>query len=90
MGLSRRDAFTEAQYEAFISGGGVPGSGHPDEAKIVDESVRIFTNTAGRPLVYNVDGQLTSTVLASYGLFVNADGMLDEPGQQGRSDEGGQ
>jgi hypothetical protein len=77
MGLSRQDAFTQAQYLAFISGKGLHGSGMPDQAAIVDASVRIFTNTVGRPLVSNVDGHLTPTVLASYGLFVSTDGQLE-------------
>ena len=43
----------------------------------VDDSVRIFTNTIGRPLYSNVDGHLTPSVLASYGLFVNTSGSLE-------------
>jgi hypothetical protein len=77
LGLKKKDAFTQQQYQAFITGGGVPGSGQPDQAAIVDASVRIFTNTVGRPLLSNVNGQLTPTVLASYGLFVNASGQLE-------------
>jgi hypothetical protein len=77
LGLSRQDAFTEQQYLAFISGNGANGSGKPDQAEIVDASVRIFTNTVGRPLVSNVNGRLTPTVLASYGLFVSTSGLLE-------------
>lgn len=75
IGLSPADAFTQTQYREFISGGGV--GGEPDKARLVDESVRIFTNTRGRPLLSNVDGHITRTVLASYGLFVNATGSLE-------------
>ena len=51
--------------------------GDPDQAKLIDASVRIFTNTVGRPLYSDVNGQITPTVLASYGLFVSADGLLE-------------
>ncbi len=75
IGLSPSDAFTDAQYRAFISGGGV--GGNRQDAELVDASVRIFTNTLGRPLLSNVNGKITRTVLASYGLFVNATGSLE-------------
>jgi hypothetical protein len=74
LGLDKKRVFTEAQYEAFVSGRGVGGD--PHWAALVDESVRIFTNTNGRPLISNVNGTPTASVLASYGLFVNRDGML--------------
>ncbi|WP_173923032.1 hypothetical protein [Agromyces sp. Marseille-P2726] len=74
LGLDKSRVFTEEQYLLFISGGGI--GGEPEWAKLVDESVRIFTNTNGRPLISNVDGTPTPTVLASYGLFVNPDGIL--------------
>jgi len=75
LGLSRADTFTEQQYLEFITGKGV--GGRPDQAKLVDESVRIFTNTVGRPLYSNVNGHITPSVLASYGLFVSTDGRLE-------------
>jgi hypothetical protein len=75
LGLSRADAFTPRQYLQFISGRGLGGD--PAAAKLVDASVRIFTNTTGRPLYSNVDGRLTPSVLASYGLFVNTSGLLE-------------
>jgi len=75
LGLSRRDAFTPEQYVEFISGGGI--GGNKDDAKLIDQSVRIFTNTIGRPLYSNVDGHLTATTLASYGLFVSSGGLLE-------------
>ena len=74
-GLNGADAFTEEQYLEFITGKGVGGD--PDQAGLIDASVRIFTNTVGRPLYSDVNGQITPTVLGSYGLFVNADGMLE-------------
>jgi hypothetical protein len=66
-GLDKDKVFTDRQYRLFVSGRGIGGD--PASAKLVDESVRIFTNTRGRPLY---DG----SVLGSYGLFVNADGLL--------------
>ena len=74
IGLNKAHVFTEEQYIEFITGRGVGGD--PDQAALIDLSVRIFTNTVGRPLYSIVNGQLTPTVLASYGLFVNDDGML--------------
>jgi hypothetical protein len=75
LGLSPADAFTQEQYQEFTSGGGE--GGNPADAQLVDDSVAILTNTVGRPLYSNVNGQSTPSVLASYGLFVNPDGMLE-------------
>ena len=77
VGLRKADTFTEQQYLEFISGEGV--GGNRADAKLVDESVLILTNTTGRPLYSVVDGVLTPSVLASYGLFVNANGLLESP-----------
>ncbi len=74
LGLNKAHAFTPKQYALFISGKGV--GGNRADAALVDASVRIFTNTTGRPLYSTVDGKLTPTVLSSYGLFVNSAGML--------------
>jgi hypothetical protein len=77
LGLRKSGAFTQQQYLEFISGKGVGGD--PASAALVDESVRILTNTTGRPLYSVVGGVLTPTVLASYGLFVTQDGWLESP-----------
>ncbi|MGA5823747.1 hypothetical protein ACPC54_38535 [Kitasatospora sp. NPDC094028] len=77
LGLRKADAFTTKQYMEFISGGGVGGD--PKAAALVDASVRILTNTTGRPLFADVNGVVTPTVLASYGLFVTEDGWLESP-----------
>jgi hypothetical protein len=74
LGHDRRHAFTPKQYRRFITGRGVGGD--PAAAKLVDESVRIFTNTRGRPLLANVDGTVTPTVLGSDGLMVDRTGTL--------------
>jgi hypothetical protein len=74
-GLNKRQAFTAKQYALFISGKGV--GGNPTDAQLVDDSVRIFTNTTGRPLYVKVNGKVTPIVLSSYGLFVNKIGMLE-------------
>jgi hypothetical protein len=76
-GLRKADTFTRQQYLEFISGGGV--GGNRVAAALVDRSVQILTNTTGRPLHSVVDGVLTPTVLASYGLFVNVRGLLESP-----------
>jgi hypothetical protein len=73
-GLNKKQVFTPKQYSLFISGKGV--GGEPAPAKLVDESVRIFTNTTGRPLYANVNGKVTPTVLGSYGLFVSTAGRM--------------
>jgi hypothetical protein len=75
LGLNKRQVFTAKQYSLFISGKGVGGD--PADAKLVDESVRLFTNTAGRPLYVKINGKVTPIVLGSYGLFVNKAGMLE-------------
>ncbi len=77
LGLRKADAFTPAQYRRFVTGRGVGGD--PASAKLVDASARILTNTVGRPLFSNVNGHITPTVLASYGLFVNTNGLLESP-----------
>jgi hypothetical protein len=80
IGLKRSDVLTEEQSREFIAGRGVPGSGDPEQAQLVDESVKILTNTVGHPLPYkDADGQTGTTVLASYGLFVTTDGFLESP-----------
>jgi hypothetical protein len=86
LGIDKKRVFTEKQYLEFITGKGIGGD--PHWAKLVDESVRIFTNTTGNPLLSKVDGTWTPTVLGSYGLFVNENGILmslandDAPTQQ--------
>jgi len=79
LGLTRADAFTTKQYLEFISGKGVGGM--PGKAALVDASALILTNTVGRPLYSRVDGTLTPSVLASYGLFVTKGGLLESPAQ---------
>ena len=71
---------TPAQYLAFITGQGKNGSGNPESAELVDESVKILTNTVGHPLAYKDDnGHVVTSVLASYGLFVTTTGELESP-----------
>jgi hypothetical protein len=80
LGLRKSDAFTRRQYLEFISGGGAGGS--KPAAATIDASIRILTNTNGRPLYSWVDGKLTPSVLASYGLMVNLQGQLESPANQ--------
>jgi hypothetical protein len=77
LGLNKRQAFTAKQFKLFISGKGVGGEPYP--ARLVDESVRILTNTTGNPLYAKVNGKLTAVVLGSYGLMVNRKGVLESP-----------
>jgi hypothetical protein len=80
IGLKKSDVLTEAQSRAFIAGQGVPGSGDPQQSKLVDQSVAILTNTVGHPVPYrDQDGTAGTTVLASYGVFVTTDGFLESP-----------
>jgi hypothetical protein len=65
LGLNKRQAFTARQYKLFISGRGVGGD--LASARLVDESVRILTNTTGNPLYAIVNGKVTPIVLGSYG-----------------------
>jgi hypothetical protein len=81
LGLRPSDAFTQQQYQEFVSGGGHRAD--PSAAKLVDQSVLILTNTVGRPLISKVNGVPTPTVLASYGLFVNREGTLESPANDG-------
>jgi hypothetical protein len=74
IGLRPTDAFTTAQYLEFIGGRGRKAD--PKQAALVDESVRIFTNTLGRPLIWHDGTERVLTVLASYGLFVDETGFL--------------
>ncbi len=77
IGLDKDRVFTPRQRFLFMTGKGVGGQKEP--AKLVDQSVRILTNTTGRPLYAKVDGRWTPTVLASYGLIVNREGLLESP-----------
>lgn len=73
IGLDSSDALTDEQYRDLITGGGV--GGNREDAEVIDECARILTNTNGRPLYSGT----TSSVLASYGLYVNPDGLLESP-----------
>jgi len=80
IGLNKSDVLTQKQYRAFITGQGRDGSGDVQSAKLVDESVKILTNTVGHPLAYeDGNGQVVTSVLASYGLFVTTSGELESP-----------
>lgn len=79
LGLDKSLCFTEEQYLAFITGQGVNGSGNVDDAKLVDASVKLLTNSCGNPLIRIIDGKITEITLGSYGLIVNEEGMLESP-----------
>jgi len=75
LGLDKSKCFTEEQYLAFISGQGANGSGDPQQAALVDESVNLLTNSTANPLNRDVNGTPTQIVLGSYGLAVSKDGV---------------
>lgn len=77
IGLNRADALTDQQYNDLMSGGGVGGD--RKSAEVIDACAWILTNTNGRPLYSNIDGKRTPSVVASYGLYVNPNGMLQSP-----------
>jgi hypothetical protein len=79
LGLDKSLCFTEQQYLTFISGQGANGSGNPEDAKLVDESVKLLTNSCGNPLIRIIDGKKTKIILGSYGLIVNEAGLLESP-----------
>lgn len=80
LGLRRDRVLSDEQFRQFISGGGIGGS--KEGAALADRSAQILTNTNGHPLTSDVDGVPTKTVLASYGLFVDADGLLMSPANE--------
>ena len=75
--LTPLTAFTQKQYDLFVSGGGVGGD--PNSSALLVQSMQILTNTTGRPLTSTVNGQTVETTLASYGLMVSPDGMIESP-----------
>ena len=77
IGLRKSRTFTNKQFRKFVSGKGVGGD--KADAKLVDASVRILTNTNGRPLWSKIDGHPVPSVLGSYGLMVNEEGLLQSP-----------
>lgn len=77
IGLNSADSLSEQQFRELTTGGGV--GGNRDAAKVIDACAWILTNTNGRPVISNVDGTATPSVLAGYGLYVNTAGMLQSP-----------
>ena len=75
LGLDKSQCFTEEQYLAFISGNGANGSGDPQQAALVDESVNLLTNSMVNPLNRDINGTPTQIYLGSYGLAVSKDGV---------------
>jgi len=76
-GLNPALVFTKHQFRMFITGRGQTGD--PAIARTIDAAVRILNNTNGHPLYSKVNGKLISSTLASYGLMVNKDGLLQSP-----------
>ncbi|WP_068275512.1 hypothetical protein [Aldersonia kunmingensis] len=80
IGLGPADALTEQQFRDLTTGGGT--GGNRDAAKIIDQCAWILSNTNGRPITANVGGTPTPTVLASYGVYVTTDGLLQSPANE--------
>lgn len=80
IGLHRGDALSERQYRQLVTGGGVGGS--RQAAKIIDASIEILINTVDYPMISKVDGQVTKSVLGSYGVYVNPQGLLQSPANE--------
>ena len=76
LGLNKKNVLTKTQFAQLVSGQGI--NGNAKDAAIIDSSVRILTNTTGNPL-YPVAPGKQPIVLASYGLTVNTNGMLESP-----------
>ncbi|MEU6558067.1 hypothetical protein ABZ889_00210 [Nocardia nova] len=77
IGLGPADALSDQQYQDLSTGGGVGGD--RNAADVINACVRILTNTVGRPLYSDVNGENTPSVLAGYGLYVNPGGQLESP-----------
>ncbi|MEV5647070.1 hypothetical protein AB0L57_02355 [Nocardia sp. NPDC052254] len=77
IGLTAADALSDQQYQYLSTGGGVGGD--RTAAEVINACVQILTNTVGRPIHSDVNGQNTPSVLAGYGLYVNPGGQLESP-----------
>lgn len=80
IGLRKDRTLSDAEFRAFITGGGNNGS--KEGAALADRATQILINTNGHPLTSDVDGVPTQTVLGSYGLFVSDDGLLMSPANE--------
>lgn len=67
LNINKQHCFSQSQYSQFIAGGGI--GGNVADASIINQCATIFTNTKKRPYTSN-------SVLASYGLFVQTNGLL--------------
>ena len=74
MGFPKADSLTNAQYLEFVSGIGTGGD--PARAVLLGQSVNLFINNRGFPLFSNVNGQVKTSVLSSFGLMVDPSGKL--------------
>ena len=77
--LVKSSCLTTEQFVTFASGNSKDGSVNPAYAKLVLESLAIFTNANGNPCFCDINGQRTGIVLGSYGLIVDSNGLLMSP-----------
>ena len=85
LGFPKEMALTKRQLRLMLTGRGI-GGGTPQarrSAKIIVDSIRDLTNTLGSEYPRMIDGELTAIRLASYGLIVTSDGVLESPGHEG-------
>jgi len=85
LGFPKNMALTKRQLRLMLTGGGI-GGGTPEtrrSGKIIVDSIRYLTNTLGSEYSRVVDGELTAIRLASYGLIVTPEGVLESPGHDG-------
>ncbi len=75
MGFSKVNSFTNQQYLEIVLGAGVTGD--PEKAVFFGQSVGLFINNIGFPLYSTVNGEITTSVLSSFGLIVDPAGNLE-------------
>lgn len=80
IGLHRSDVLSPHQARLLLTGGGVGGD--KAAAKIIEACILILTNTVGRPMLSKIDGQVVPSVLGSYGVYVNTEGLLQSPANE--------
>jgi hypothetical protein len=75
--LEKSLCLTSEQYATFVSGNSMDGSANAAYARLIIASVASFTNSKANPCICDINGQRTEIVLGSYGLTVNAYGLLE-------------
>lgn len=81
LGFDKAHSMSHEQFAKFLSGGGEGGGNAAGRkaAELTDTCARYLTNTTASAMYREINGTRTRVVLASYGLIVNEDGMLESP-----------